>query len=400
MAEKAFKIAFLSGPANAPEIYREWSQAAEQVYFGTDYLKQFLQVAADLDAENYVVTWYGINRSVITFGPFTFDNRPITSAGGLRYYLRHLIWHLRLLPTLIRFRPNVLMLTGNQNFWWVLSPLRLFGAKIVASFHAVLWMKFSRPKAAWRLMLALNRSLILRHAEAILVTSNDIRRQVEELLGAYAKRATILDHLPTYSRAQFAGLGAPKRDAGDPFRVAFMGRIVRNKGVFDVIEVARQLDSTRRGEFRFDICGDGADLAAARRQVENLGLQDVVLCHGFCGAKMLGAILQASHAVIVPTRTDCEAGFEMTCAESILAGRPLVTSAVCPALEYLQDASVEAKPDDAVSYREAIVRLRDDAELYEAKQSACAALQEQFYDRSNSWYAAMRRALEEHVLRG
>ena len=66
--------------------------------------------------------------------------------------------------------------------------------------------------------------------------------------------------------------------------------------------------------------------------------------------------MSASHACIVPTRTNYEAGFEMTCSEAILAGRPLVTSKVCPALDYLRDASIEATPDDAASYRDAIVK--------------------------------------------
>ncbi len=90
----------------------------------------------------------------------------------------------------------------------------------------------------------------------------------------------------------------------------------------------------------------------------------------------------------------------MTCSEAILAGRPLVTSKVCPALDYLRDASIEAKPDDAASYRDAIVSLSDDPELYARKQGACAGLQQQFYDRDNSWYAAMRTALEKYALVG
>ena len=50
MRNPHLKIAFISGPANAASIYSEWSKHKQQVYFGTDYLKQFLQVASDLDA--------------------------------------------------------------------------------------------------------------------------------------------------------------------------------------------------------------------------------------------------------------------------------------------------------------------------------------------------------------
>jgi glycosyltransferase involved in cell wall biosynthesis len=100
-----------------------------------------------------------------------------------------------------------------------------------------------------------------------------------------------------------------------------------------------------------------------------------------------------SHAAIVPTRSDFDAGFEMTCSEAILSGRPLVTSAVCPALHYLREASIEVEPDNVEQYRAAIERLKDDPELFAAKQRACAPLSAQFFDWSESWDAAMRRAL-------
>jgi glycogen synthase len=397
MAERGPKIAFISGPANAREIYREWSQGAQQAYFGTDYMKQFLQVASDVGARSHVVTWYADKRETFRLGDFTFDNRPIPTSFGLLYYLQQLVWNVRVLFKLAAFGPDVLLLTGNQNFWWLLSPIRLRRPKIIVSYHSVLWPKFAPVSCAWRLMVKLNGWLMLKHARAILVTSADIRRQVEQVLGNWVEQVEILDHLPTYSREQFTGIETPAPDSKRPFRVIFMGRIVRNKGVYDVVAIARRLRETRKGEFSFDVCGDGEDLAPLLREIERLGLQEVLVCHGFCDAPKLRNLLGASHAVIVSTRSDFEAGFEMTCAEAILAGRPLVTSAVCPALDYLRDASVEAEPDNADSYREAIVRLSDDPELYSEKQGACAALQGQFYDRGNSWYTAMRRALEPFV---
>ena len=79
--------------------------------------------------------------------------------------------------------------------------------------------------------------------------------------------------------------------------------------------------------------------------------------------------------------------------------RPLITSAICAALESLREASIEVEPDDVEGYRDAIVRLSDDAALYDRPQCACGPLQEQFYDRENSWYTAMCRAIERHVPR-
>lgn len=395
---KPLKIGFLGGPANAREIYREWTEQEGQFYFGTDYMKQFLQAATDLGAKSHVITWYGNKKELCRLGDFTFDNRPITTAGGLKYYVDQLVWHLALLPTLFRFRPDILLLTGNQNFWWTLAPVRWLGAKIVISYHAVLWPQFQPVKRSWRFLLELNRIFILRHAKAILSTSRDIRRQIETLLAADKKNVPILDHLPSYQPAQFAGIAPPVQPPKRPFRTFFMSRIEENKGIFDIVEIARTLERDRPGEYRFDICGSGGALERLRDLVRELSLENVVFCHGYSSPETVTELMSASHVCIVPTRTDYEAGFEMTCAEAILGGRPLVTSKVCPALDYVREASVEAVPDDASSYRDAIVALSDDPKLYAEKQAACAGLQEQFYDRDNSWYAKMRIALERHAL--
>jgi glycosyltransferase involved in cell wall biosynthesis len=392
------KIAYLSGPANTREIYREWAGNERQAYVGTDYMKQFLQLATDVGAKSYVVSWYGDRRETVQVGDFIFDNRPITSAGGARYYIEMIVWHMKVLAKLIAFRPDVLLLTGNQSFWWLLSPMRLWRAKIITSHHAVMWMKFIPPNWIWRLMVKLNGALILKRATAIVVTSNDIRRQVEEVLRGHVQGADIVNHLPTYSPAQFRGIASAPEPSQRPFRVLFLGRMVRNKGIFDIVEMARQLERDAPGMYRFDLCGEGDDLAQLRRGIAEYHLDAVVRTHGFCGQDQVRPLLNQAHIFIVPTRTDCEAGFEMTCAESILSGRPLVSSSVCPALEYLADAAVEAKPDDPESYCEAILELSNDPQLFQRKRAACAGLQAQFYDPRNSWIAAMKDVLTRHAL--
>jgi hypothetical protein len=87
----------------------------------------------------------------------------------------------------------------------------------------------------------------------------------------------------------------------------------------------------------------------------------------------------------------------MVCAEAILASRPLVASAVCPAIEDLQDASVEVQPDNVNEYCQAILRLSDEREFYCQKQSACIALHEPFYNAENSWSTKIKEAISKHV---
>ena len=102
------------------------------------------------------------------------------------------------------------------------------------------------------------------------------------------------------------------------------------------------------------------------------------------------------HVLIVPTTTDFPEGFNQVVGEGILAGRPVITSSVCPALDYVREAVVEVPADDVSAYHDAILRLHDDLALYEQKRSASVALQGQFYDPKRGWAQALRMALGEN----
>jgi glycosyltransferase involved in cell wall biosynthesis len=77
----------------------------------------------------------------------------------------------------------------------------------------------------------------------------------------------------------------------------------------------------------------------------------------------------------------------------VLACRPVVTSTLCPAIEYVRDAVVEVPPDDVRAYGDAILRLADDRVLYAQKRENCAAAGSQFYDPARAWGATLKRVL-------
>jgi len=387
------RVGYLSGPADADRMYEDLLASRPAVYFGTNYMRQFLLLMQDLGAISLVETWFGERRNWRQLGPFAFSNVPEPRSAGAGYHVAQAIRQLGVLRRLIRFRPHVVVLTGKQGYWWLLSPLRLFGTKFIASFHCVLWPRFGQSKWHERLLLSLDRALVFRHLAAVVSTSRAITEQFTQVVGAQAEHIPLFEHLPSYEPSQFADIAPPAVGRDTRFRILFMGRIEANKGVYDVLEIARQLDRERPGEFEFDICGDGTELDNLRQQVAGEHLDNVVHLHGYCAPDRLKAVISASHAVIVPTRSDFVAGFEMTCAEAILSGRPLITSAVCPALDYLGPATIEVRPDAVEEYKQAITRLKDEPSLFEVKRDASRSLSAQFFDRASSWDAAMRRAL-------
>lgn len=393
------RIAYVSGPSEAARIHADMLAGNPPSYFGTNYMQKFLQLMAQLDARVLIETWHGDGAERIHRGRVSFNNDPPAPGSGIRYHVNQLWKQARLLARLMRYRPTVLILTGHQEFWWVYAPLSMLGTKFVATIHGLLWTPHHPLKRHQKLYRWLNRALAYPHLDAAVVTSHEIGKQLTHELGDWAERVPIYYHLPSYDPRQFSGITPVEELAAQPFRVFFSGRVEANKGVFDLVDVAEQLERQHPGEFRFELCGDGGDLERLRKLVRARRLDTVVTCHGYCEPQRMRETIGRCHVAVVPTRSEVPAGFEMTCAEAVLSGRPLIASAACPALHYLRDASLEVAPNQVVQYRDAIVALRDDPLLARSLRQASAALSAPFYDEAHSWDRAMRDALD-HVLGG
>ena len=97
--------------------------------------------------------------------------------------------------------------------------------------------------------------------------------------------------------------------------------------------------------------------------------------------------------VVVPTRTSFNEGFNMVIAEALLAQRPVISSRVCPAVDYASGGIFLVTPDDGEAYGEAIVHLSDNKEAYVELQSRSYAAGERFLEESTSYRSAF-----EHML--
>ena len=150
-------------------------------------MKQFLQLAEDFDADTYIVTSLPGERNERRCGRFIFDNFPNpnpTHLKGAMYHLAFVPWFARIVPKIVRFKPDVLIVTENAPYWFLLTPLRWFNIPIIPSFHPVPWPQFLPRKLSTRILWQLNRIFILRHLKTIVVISNAISEQTEELMGS------------------------------------------------------------------------------------------------------------------------------------------------------------------------------------------------------------------------
>ena len=304
---------------------------------------------------------------------------------GFRFHCAQIRNGLHYLLTCLRFRADIAIVSMGTH-WFMLVPLRWLGIRVVPNLVNTLWRPNVPLTWAQRIVQSLDRLLFSRCAMAILTASCDISAQVTKL--TRGKNRPIVEFMPLYRRELFRQVtNIPVQR--DPFRIFFAGQIEVDKGVFDLLEIARRFDGMGRSDIVFDLCGDGSALPALRRELERSELEAKFRCHGHCDHSRMIELLGKAHVGIVPTRSDFCEGFNQVVVECLLAGRPVVTSAVCPAIRYVGDAVVEVPPNDVAAYGDALLRLRDDETFYQRKQQCCAQVQEQFYDSRNSWASAL-----------
>ena len=164
--------------------------------------------------------------------------------------------------------------------------------------------------------------------------------------------------------------------------------------MFDLLDIARRFKAQGIKDVVFDVCGRGGAFDELKAGADAAGVTDQLLLHGYCNRPKMREMFEQSHVVIVPTRSNFVEGFNQVVSEAVLAGRPVITSAVCPAIQYVGDAAYEVPVDDAQAYGDAILALLNQPELYRRKAAACIQVSGPFYDLSRGWGEALRRALE------
>jgi glycosyltransferase involved in cell wall biosynthesis len=166
--------------------------------------------------------------------------------------------------------------------------------------------------------------LLLRLTDGVLVLSTEERRQ----LLAFRPSTRVHVVRNPYARKTFPTPDAV--DAPDVPRLLYVGRLLREKGVLDLVEAMPSvLDCA---PCRLVIVGDGGVERALRERIRDLGLTTVVSMTGFLeGDELLRAYAEA-HVFVLPSWSE---GFPTVLAEAMDAGLAIVTTRIQGAVDYL-----------------------------------------------------------------
>ncbi len=382
------RLLYAIGPGNVVDSYRGWKVArgvaSETV---VTYSSYFFEFCLQNGHVGYAVSSFG-KAEKFDDGAVIVENRPKRLMGtGIRYHLSQVLYGLSIISTAIAWRADAVLVDTGTTHWALFGLLKLARINVIGCLHNTIWPAGHKPTGRFkRWILASEGWFWRRIASAVMLLSPECERQIRELAAPFTGVA--VHYRGQFNRRDFATVPSPPLTRS-PFRIVFAGRLERNKGIFDIVEMARILEDAVPGSVKFDLCGDGPAREELAADIRAKGLSEVITMHGRLNRAELIAAYSLGHAVIVPTRSDFTEGFAQVCAEAVLCGRPVITSPVVPAVDVLSEAMVIAETDQPASYAAQIQKLVENPDLYRRLCDACPTLQEQIYDPRTSLGAAL-----------
>jgi glycosyltransferase involved in cell wall biosynthesis len=118
---------------------------------------------------------------------------------------------------------------------------------------------------------------------------------------------------------------------GNKFNILFVGRIVREKGVFSLVESISMLDFREHCQFVF--VGDGPDMQELQTRAQQLNVAAYTRFVGFVPEEECDHFYANADLLALPTF--CNEGFPMALFKSVAAGLPIITTQIRAARDHL-----------------------------------------------------------------
>lgn len=148
----------------------------------------------------------------------------------------------------------------------------------------------------------------------------------------------------------------------DRFNVLFMGRLMKRKGVQNLIDATAQIHSAGH-RIQLHIVGDGPDADAFASRIQQFGLGSICHMHGYLSDPLrLAAVWSEADALVMPS-THPE-GVPRVIEEAFAWGVPVVSTNVGGiAAEFGNGEVLLVEPGDQVALVNALLQLKSRADL-------------------------------------
>lgn len=258
------------------------------------------------------------------------------------------------------------IICGQSGPFLVLSYLisRLINVPWVHSRHGS--VSSSRVSIRSRLMVKLNK-LCIRQAHAVICHGPYLKKQLIDI-GVGEDKIFEFDvgHSDFTHQINSSPPAALKHfHISDPF-VLYIGRIVKNKGIFDILSAQETRLKNQTG-IGLVYAGAGRDLQQLKNQVVAKGLSKQVAILGYVERNQLSCLIKKARLTVVATRTTIGEGRCMAAMESLALGIPVVAPNFGP-FPYLIENKVNGllyQPDSVDDLKAKLDLLLDNESLYQ-----------------------------------
>jgi glycosyltransferase involved in cell wall biosynthesis len=259
--------------------------------------------------------------------------------GWLGTYLEWGLWILKAVPRSFslfrRSRPNVVFVPNNTLPNLALSYLinLTFKAPVCVVAHHVdapplnseaencslysgyRTIKYSRLVSLSKTIATYITFPLLKRAKGIIAVSNFTAKTLSNMGVSKAKI------LVSGNAVNFSLIDKVKHcSSGEVFDGIFVGRIAKEKGIFDLLKVWKSVAKVRKNA-RLLIIGSGVELPSVKERISTMGLKHNVSLRGQCSETELYSLLKSSRLFIFPSLFE---GWGIAVAEALACGLPVV----------------------------------------------------------------------------
>lgn len=297
---------------------------------------------------------------------------PLEANGAIGYLLEYssaLFWELLLAFRVFFTRGFDVIHACNppDTIFLIAGFFKLFGKKFLFDHHDVnpelFEAKFGKRGPFYRLLVWLER-LTFKSADVSIATNESYRKIAIERGGMDPSRVFVVRSGPDLSRMRIL---PPDGDLkmGRKHLVGYVGVMGQQEGIHYLLEAVKYLvEVRRRQDVHFGLVGGGTALAEMKAYAEELGISEYVTFTGRVPDDKMLAMLNSADVCVNPdVVNDMNDKSTMNkIMEYMALGKPIVQFDLTEGRFSAQEASLYAKPNDAIDLADKIALLLDDPE--------------------------------------
>ena len=253
------------------------------------------------------------------------------------------------------------------------------GLPLISTIHATEIGRGGSLDGEYRRKVRDIERLLVEQSDGIICCSNYMLDHIQYVLGAVKTKIRVIPNGVEASRFNNGRQPQliPTGVSEDRKTILYVGRIVREKGIFTLLDAFEKLRKQGK-DVSLVLVGEGPLKEDLAKEVLRRKLNDRVKLAGFVDEKKLVSLYNSSDAFVLPSHYE---PFGMVALEAMASRIPVVVSDVGGLSEIVEDGitGVKVPASNPSTLAEGILRVLEDRELSEQlKENAYRAVQERY----------------------